>query len=101
MSTRHYAHWPRSLPYDITIPATSLYVNLAISAARYPDKPAVVFYDTAISSMVVDLLADPDLDKYDLSSLMRITGGGAAMPEAVAGKLMWRQLQDEERNKAR
>ena len=48
MSTRHYAHWPRGLPYDITIPATSLYVNLAISAARYPDKPAIVFYDTAI-----------------------------------------------------
>jgi fatty-acyl-CoA synthase len=49
MSTRHYAHWPHGLPHDITIPATSLYVNLAISAARYPDKPAVVFYDTAIA----------------------------------------------------
>jgi fatty-acyl-CoA synthase len=42
---------------------------------------------TAISTMVVDLLANPDLDKYDLSSLMRITGGGAAMPEAVAKAL--------------
>ena len=49
MSTRHYAHWPRGLPHDITIPATSVYVNLAVSAARYPDKPALVFYDTAIS----------------------------------------------------
>ena len=39
MSTRHYAHWPRGLPHDITIPATSVYVNLAVSAARYPDKP--------------------------------------------------------------
>ena len=39
MSTRHYAHWPRGLPHDITIPATSVFVNLAISAARYPDKP--------------------------------------------------------------
>ena len=49
MSTRHYAHWPRGLPHDITIPATSVYVNLTISAARYPDKPAIVFYDTAIT----------------------------------------------------
>ena len=49
MSTRHYAHWPPGLPHDITIPATSLYLNLAISAARYPDKPAIVFYDTVIS----------------------------------------------------
>ena len=37
--------------------------------------------------MIVDLLAAPDLEKYDLSSLMRITGGGAAMPEAVARAL--------------
>ena len=58
MSTRHYAHWPRGLPHDITIPATSLYVNLAISAARYPTKPAVVFYDTAISYR--DLQRDAD-----------------------------------------
>ena len=49
MSTRHYAHWPRGLPHDITIPATSVYVNLAVSAARYPDKPALVFYDTSTS----------------------------------------------------
>ena len=49
MSTQHYAHWPRGLPHDITIPATSVYVNLAISAARYPDKAAIVFYDTVLS----------------------------------------------------
>ena len=58
MSTRHYAHWPRGLPHDITIPATSVYVNLAISAARYPDKPALVFYDTAISFGELQRAAD-------------------------------------------
>ena len=56
MSTRHYAHWPRGLPHDISIPATSVFVNLAISAARYPDKPALVFYDTRIS--YADMLAE-------------------------------------------
>ncbi len=42
---------------------------------------------TNIPTMVVDFLANPKLDQYDLSSLKRIGGGGAAMPEAVAQKI--------------
>jgi len=42
---------------------------------------------TNISTMAIDFLANPDLGKYDLSSLKRINGGGAAMPEAIAQKL--------------
>lgn len=42
---------------------------------------------SAISTMVIDFLANPELGKYDLSSLNRLNGGGAAMPEAVARKL--------------
>lgn len=42
---------------------------------------------TAISTMVIDFLANPRLSEYDLSSLQRITGGGAAMPAAVAERL--------------
>ena len=42
---------------------------------------------TAITTMVVDFLANPNLPKYDLSSLDYLGGGGAAMPEAVAKKL--------------
>jgi len=45
---------------------------------------------TGITTMIVDFLANPDLAKYDLSSLVRIGGGGAAMPEAVAAKLQER-----------
>jgi fatty-acyl-CoA synthase len=41
----------------------------------------------AITTMVVDFLANPKLAGYDLSSLQRIGGGGAAMPEAVAKKV--------------
>ena len=37
--------------------------------------------------MAIDFLANPNLGKYDLSSLTRIGGGGAAMPEAVAQRL--------------
>jgi len=40
-----------------------------------------------ISTMVVDMLSDPDIDQYDISSLRSIGGGGAAMPAAVAAKL--------------
>jgi len=42
---------------------------------------------TGITTMIVDFLANPELGKYDLSSLVRIGGGGAAMPEAVANKI--------------
>ncbi len=40
-----------------------------------------------VPTMVVDLLSSPDLASYDLSSIRRIGGGGAAMPEAIAQKL--------------
>jgi fatty-acyl-CoA synthase len=38
---------------------------------------------TGITAMIVDLLNTPGLASRDLSSLMRIGGGGAAMPDAV------------------
>jgi len=42
---------------------------------------------TNISTMAIDFLSNPDLGRHDLSSLRRIGGGGAAMPQAVAQKL--------------
>ncbi|MBM0105398.1 long-chain fatty acid--CoA ligase [Steroidobacter sp. S1-65] len=42
---------------------------------------------TAISTMVIDFLANPRLNEYDLSSLVRVSGGGAAMPAAVGERL--------------
>ncbi len=40
-----------------------------------------------IPTMVIDLLASPHFEQYDLSSLLQIGGGGAAMPQAVAQRL--------------
>ncbi|HWP17853.1 MAG TPA: long-chain fatty acid--CoA ligase [Burkholderiaceae bacterium] len=40
-----------------------------------------------ITAMVIDFMANPHLGEYDLSSLRRIAGGGAAMPKAVAQSL--------------
>ncbi|MFP5486174.1 MAG: long-chain fatty acid--CoA ligase [Gammaproteobacteria bacterium] len=45
----HHAFWPSRLPHSITPPATSLWQNLAISALRYPDKPALVFFGRTLS----------------------------------------------------
>lgn len=42
---------------------------------------------TAIATMVIDFLANPRIDQYDLSSLQRVSGGGAAMPAAVGERL--------------
>ncbi|NKI21482.1 long-chain fatty acid--CoA ligase [Paenibacillus dendritiformis] len=42
---------------------------------------------TGISTMIIDFLANPQLPRYDLSSLIAITGGGAGLPEAVGEKL--------------
>ncbi|MDE2371423.1 MAG: long-chain fatty acid--CoA ligase [Burkholderiales bacterium] len=42
---------------------------------------------TCIPTMIIDLLASPDIARVDLSSLRGITGGGAAMPQAVAERL--------------
>ncbi len=49
MNTRHYPFWPKRQPYEIAIPVTNLSHNLAVSAQRYPQQPAIVFYDTALS----------------------------------------------------
>ncbi|MBX3610440.1 MAG: long-chain fatty acid--CoA ligase [Hydrogenophaga sp.] len=45
----HHRFWPRRLPHAIRPPATSLWVNLEVSARRYPDKPALVFFDRSIT----------------------------------------------------
>ena len=46
---------------------------------------------TNIPTMVIDLMASPSFEKFDLSSLVYIGGGGAAMPKAIAQRL-WEQF---------
>jgi fatty-acyl-CoA synthase len=49
MSERHLKYWPRNQPRHLTIPETDLFYNVEVSARRYPAKPYLVFYDTAIT----------------------------------------------------
>jgi acyl-CoA synthetase (AMP-forming)/AMP-acid ligase II len=45
----HDRFWPKGYPAQLDTPATTLYDNLAVSAARYPAKAAIVFYDSIIT----------------------------------------------------
>jgi fatty-acyl-CoA synthase len=45
----HFAHWPRATPRGLTLPRTNVFVNVEVSAARYPDKPCLVFYDSVLT----------------------------------------------------
>ena len=49
MFTRHYAVWPKELPKTMTLPKTSVFTNLEISALRYPEHTAIIFYDAFIT----------------------------------------------------
>jgi fatty-acyl-CoA synthase len=43
---------------------------------------------TCIPTMIIDLFASPHYKSFDLSSLTYLSGGGAAMPQAVAQRLL-------------
>ena len=58
MLTRHFAYWPRRVPRSLTIPETTLCYNLAVSATRYPNKVAIVYYGREITYR--ELAADVD-----------------------------------------
>lgn len=49
MNTAHYAQWPAGQPHELNPPETSVYVNLDISARRYPNKTALIFYGRELS----------------------------------------------------
>ena len=49
MMQRHFAVWPARRPRSLTLPATALPYNLTVSAVRYPDKAALVYYGREIS----------------------------------------------------
>jgi fatty-acyl-CoA synthase len=42
---------------------------------------------TCIPTMIIDLFGSPNYQSFDLSSLRYLSGGGAAMPQAVAARL--------------
>ena len=51
---RHFAHWPPGVPKSLAVPRTSLYFNLEVSARRYPDKAAIVYYGSTLTYAELD-----------------------------------------------
>lgn len=49
MLTRHFEYWPKRAPHSLTIPETTLCYNLDVSATRYPNKTAIVYYGREIT----------------------------------------------------
>src|SRR6202171_4181805 len=49
MSDRHFKFWPAHAAHSLAAPATNIFYNAEVSARRYPDKPFLVFYDTAVT----------------------------------------------------
>jgi fatty-acyl-CoA synthase len=45
----HAAAWPAHLPHTLVVPETTLWFNLAVTAQRYPHKPAYVFFGQTLS----------------------------------------------------
>lgn len=73
MSTLHFRFWPKGTPRQIHACDTSLFSNLQISALRFPDKPAIVFYDTVISYR--RLLAEVEALAGYLQQVCRVARG--------------------------
>ena len=45
----HHKIWPTRLPRELAIPNTTLWFNLEVSAARFPTKPAYLFFGRPVS----------------------------------------------------
>jgi fatty-acyl-CoA synthase len=45
----HHKIWPKRLPRQLAVPQTSLWFNLEVAAARYPDKTAFLFFGKPLS----------------------------------------------------
>ena len=45
----HHKIWPKRLPRELAMPNTTLWFNLEVSAARFPDKPAYLFFGRPLS----------------------------------------------------
>jgi fatty-acyl-CoA synthase len=54
----HYRFWPPNLPHHIELPNTSLWYNLEVSATRYPDRAAIVFYGSILTYRELRLQAE-------------------------------------------
>ena len=81
----HHKFWPPRLPHAITPPATSLWQNLAISALRYPDKPATVFFGAVLTWAQLKAAAERLAARLQaLGVVNQVCEPGEALSQALA-----------------
>ena len=49
MGEQHFKFWPEHAAHHLDLPATHLFYNAEVSARRYPEKPAYIYYDTPVT----------------------------------------------------
>ena len=49
MQDRHFKVWPKGCPRSLSPLRTSVYENLEVTARRFPDMAAIIYYDTIIT----------------------------------------------------
>ena len=62
-----------------------------VAAAECVQRYRIVSW-TAVPTMIQDFFMNPNIERYDLSSIRKLSGGGAAMPAAVAQRLASRGI---------
>jgi fatty-acyl-CoA synthase len=84
----HMLGMQNGMNMPITLAATIVMMPRwnAVTAVRLIERHRVTVW-TAPPAMVIDFFAQPEALERDLSSLCLLSGGGAAMPEAVASML--------------
>ena len=55
----HHRIWTQRLPRAVVAPETSLWFNLEVSARRYPDKPAYLFFGRSLTYRELHAQAEP------------------------------------------
>jgi len=48
-NTAHFTHWPPRISKTLTVPETTLFDNLSITAKKYPNKTAIQYYGISIT----------------------------------------------------
>ena len=102
--------WAAQVPEDVALVSLPMFhvtgMQVSMNAAIYTGATQVIMprWDrelaarliarhrvttwSAIATMMIDFLSNPALDPTALKSLRRVSGGGAAMPAAIAQKLL-------------
>lgn len=92
LSTAHHAVWPKRLPHRITVPATSLWDNLATNARRYPDKAALIFFGRVTTYAVLAAQAERVaawLQAQGVAKGDRVLLNMQNCPQLVSGGALW------------